>query len=94
MVAMDVIPNLPVSPRLQTPPNSPQLQQHTPKLSSDHGKLLVDLLNALQSIQNAPPTAGTIQPADTVEDEEKKIPRARASKVEYKTCMYPAKYDS
>jgi len=86
MAATDAIQKLPVSPRLQTPPSSPELPPYKPTLNSDHVQLFVDLLKAAQSIQTAPAATGANQPAGTGEtSEDKKISRARSSKVEFKT---------
>jgi len=86
MAATDAIQKLPVSPRLQTPPSSPELPPYKPTLSSDHVQLFVDLLKAAQSIQTVPATTEANQPAGTGEiSEDKKISRVRASKVEFKT---------
>jgi len=85
MAPTDVVQKLPVSPGPQTPPSSPQLPAYTQTLSSGHVQLFVDLLKAAQAIQSAPAAAGAIQPASTGEKSgDKKAPRARASKVEFK----------
>lgn len=86
MAATDVIQKLPVSPRLQTPPSSPELPPYKQRVSSDHVQLSVDLLKAAQAIQTAPAAAGANQPISTGEtSEDKANSRARASKVEFKT---------
>jgi len=86
MAPTDVIPNLPVSPRLQTPPSSPELPPYKPTLSSDHVQLFVDLLKAAQAIQTAPAATEASPPASTGETpEDKKTLRAKASKLEFKT---------
>ena len=86
MAATDVIQKLPVSPRLQTPPSSPELPPYKQTLSLDHVQLFVDLLKAAQAIQTAPAAAGAYQPANNGETpEDKETSRAKASKLEFKT---------
>ena len=85
MAATDAIQKLPISPRVQTPPSSPELPRYKQTLSSDHVRLFVDLLKAAQAIQTAPAVAGANQPASIDEDSgDKKTSRARASKPEFK----------
>jgi hypothetical protein len=86
MAAIDVIPKLSVSPRLQTTPSSPELPPYKQTLTSEHVQLFVDLLKAAQAIQTAPAAAGADQPASTRETpEDPKTSRAKASKLEFKT---------
>lgn len=86
MATTDIIQKGPVSPQLQTPPSSPELPPYKQTLSSDHVKLFVDLLKAAQAIQTAPAATGADQLASTAETlQEKKILRARDSKLEFKT---------
>lgn len=82
-----VVPQPSTSPRPpKTPPSSPHLRAREQALNSEHVQLFVDLLKAAQSIQSAPAVAGPIQPATTGEIfGDKKTPRARASKVDFKT---------
>jgi len=72
MAATDAIQKLPVSPRLQTPPSSPELPPYKQTLSSDHVQLFVDLLKAAQSIQTVPAATEANQPAGTGETSEDK----------------------
>lgn len=87
MAPPDYIQLLPVSPRPQTPPSSPELQAHKKTLSSGHVQLFVDLLKAAQAIQTAPAAVGSNQPAGstTQTSGENENARARASKLEFKT---------
>ena len=85
MAATDVIKKLPVSPRLQTPPSSPELPPYKQTLSSEHVQLFVDLLKAAQAIQTAPAAVEADQPANNGETpEDKETSRAKASKLEFK----------
>ena len=87
MAPTDFIQLLPVSPRPQTPPSSPEFPAHGKTLSSGHVQLLVDLLKAAQAIQTAPTVAGPNHLAMSTEQTSggNGNSRARASKLEFKT---------
>lgn len=86
MAPIDVAPQPTTSPRPpQTPPSSPTSLPQEQGLTIKHVQQFLELLKNIQANQTAPAPIGANQPAN-IEDisADKKIPRARASKVEFK----------